>query len=130
MPSKAFASHLLDFTLFVVHRNGPTDNLQPIATLKVCLLGSHQWFILKISGCRFIERFQIIRINQDRKLVIRDPKSGKEQEVNFIPQKVAARLKEYIRAKKINSPDRIFPLCYETARAIVKKAEPLLTLPF
>jgi integrase len=59
---------------------------------------------------------------QDRKLIIRDPKSGKEQEVIFIPQKVADRLKEYIRAKKINSDQRIFPICYEAARAIVKKA--------
>ncbi|UCE50998.1 MAG: site-specific integrase [Desulfobacterales bacterium] len=59
---------------------------------------------------------------QDRKLIIRDPKSGKEQEVIFIPQKVADRLKEYIRAKRINSGERIFPICYEAARAIVKKA--------
>jgi integrase len=59
---------------------------------------------------------------QDRKLIIRDPKSGKEQEVIFIPQKVADRLKEYIRAKQINSGERIFPICYEGARAIVKKA--------
>jgi integrase len=49
-------------------------------------------------------------------------KSGKEQEVIFIPQKVAYRLKEYIRTKKINSDQRIFPICYEAARAIVKKA--------
>ncbi|UCE56953.1 MAG: site-specific integrase [Desulfobacterales bacterium] len=59
---------------------------------------------------------------QDRKLIIRDPKSGKEQEVIFIPQKVADRLKEYIRVKQINSGGRIFPICYEAARAIVKKA--------
>ena len=62
---------------------------------------------------------------QDRKLVIRDPKSGKEQEVIFIAQKVADRLKEYVRVKQINSDERIFPFCYEAARAIVKKAEPL-----
>jgi site-specific recombinase XerD len=33
---------------------------------------------------------------QDRKLVIRDPNSGKEREYMFIPQKVADRLNEYI----------------------------------
>ena len=32
-----------------------------------------------------------------RKLMLKDPKSGKEQEIIFIPQKVADRLKEYIR---------------------------------
>ena len=59
---------------------------------------------------------------QDRKLVIRDPKSGKEQEVIFIPQKVADRLKEYIRAKNFNSHDRIFQIGYEAARKMVRKA--------
>jgi integrase len=65
---------------------------------------------------------------QDRKLIIRDPKSGKEQEVIFIPQKVADRLKEYIRAKSINSHERIFPICYEAARAIVKKAGKIVVI--
>ncbi|NNL75077.1 MAG: tyrosine-type recombinase/integrase, partial [Desulfobacterales bacterium] len=34
---------------------------------------------------------------RDRKLLLRDPKSGKEQEIIFIPQKVANRLRQYIR---------------------------------
>ena len=33
---------------------------------------------------------------EERKIIIRDPKSGREAEVVFIPQKVADRLKEYI----------------------------------
>jgi integrase/recombinase XerD len=65
---------------------------------------------------------------QDRKLIIRDPKSGKEQEIIFIPQKVADRLREYIRADKINSNERIFPICYEAARAIVKKAGEMVNI--
>jgi integrase/recombinase XerD len=32
---------------------------------------------------------------QDRKLILREPKSGKEYEFVFIPQKVADRLREY-----------------------------------
>ena len=59
---------------------------------------------------------------QNRKLVIHDPKSGKEQEIIYIPQKVADRLKEYIHANRINKHERIFPFCYEAARSIVKKA--------
>ena len=59
---------------------------------------------------------------QDRKLTLRDPKSGKEREHVFIPQKVADRLKEYIRDKNIQPDQRIFPICYEVARTMVKKA--------
>nr|MBC8417447.1 site-specific integrase [Desulfobacterales bacterium] len=58
----------------------------------------------------------------DRKLTLRDPKSGKEREHVFIPQKVADRLKEYIREKNIQTDQRIFRLCYEAARTMVKKA--------
>lgn len=58
----------------------------------------------------------------DRKLIIRDPKSGKEQEVVFIPQKVADRLREYARQKCKNPNDRIFPISSEAARIMVLKA--------
>ena len=57
-----------------------------------------------------------------RKLTLKDPKSGKEREHVFIPQKVADRLKEYIRDKEIQSDQKIFPICYEAARTMVKKA--------
>jgi len=33
---------------------------------------------------------------EDRKAIIQDPKSGKEVEVAFLPQKVADRLQKYI----------------------------------
>jgi len=36
---------------------------------------------------------------EDRKLTLRAPKSGKEREIVFIPQKIADRLKEYITRK-------------------------------
>jgi len=58
----------------------------------------------------------------DRKLTLRDPKSGKERERVFIPQTVADRLREYIRDKEIQSDQNIFPICYEAARTMVKKA--------
>jgi integrase/recombinase XerD len=57
-----------------------------------------------------------------RKLIIRDPKSGREKEFIFIPQKIADRLKDYIREKDFQPEDRIFPICYETARSMAKKA--------
>jgi integrase len=59
---------------------------------------------------------------QDRKLILREPKSGKEHEVVFIPQKVADRLRDYaIRICK-SPDDRIFPITYEAARVIAVKA--------
>jgi integrase/recombinase XerD len=62
----------------------------------------------------------------ERKLILRDPKSGKEREFVFLPQKVAERLKAYIRQKGIHPDQRIFPICYEAARAMVKKAGDLV----
>lgn len=59
---------------------------------------------------------------EDRRIIIRDLKSGKEADVVFIPQKVADRLKEYIRNKGIGPGQRIFPITYPAARAAVKKA--------
>ena len=55
-------------------------------------------------------------------MILRDPKSGKEKEIVFIPQKVADRLKDYIREKSIEPDQGIFPICYEAAKAMVKKA--------
>jgi integrase/recombinase XerD len=57
-----------------------------------------------------------------QKLLIRDPKSGREQEVIFITQKIADRLREYINSKNITFNQKIFPISYEAARSMVKKA--------
>jgi integrase/recombinase XerD len=62
----------------------------------------------------------------DRKLILNDTKSGNEQELIFIPQKVADRLKEYVRIQKIEPTQMIFPICYGAARAMVKKAGKLV----
>ena len=48
--------------------------------------------------------------------------------LRFQDAKVADRLREYIRADKINSHERIFPICYEAARAIVKKAGDMVNI--
>ena len=65
---------------------------------------------------------------EDRKLILTDPKSGKEAEVVFIPQKVADRLKDYIRYKGIGPDQRIFSITYPAARAVVKKAGRLVRI--
>jgi integrase len=64
----------------------------------------------------------------DRRLIIREPKSKKETEVVFIPQKLAIRLKEYIQERAIQTHKRIFPLSYQADRAVVKKAGRLVEL--
>jgi integrase/recombinase XerD len=74
--------------------------------------------VLKLKSCDI----------DDRKAIIREPKSGKEAEVVFLPQKVADRLKKYIVEKEINSEARIFPITYAAARLVVKKAGDMLDL--
>lgn len=59
---------------------------------------------------------------EDQKLLIQNPKSGRQSEVVFIPKKVSDRLKDYIRSKEIRPDQRIFKLGYTAAREIVKKA--------
>jgi integrase/recombinase XerD len=69
---------------------------------------------------------EVLKLTPDdvsgQKLLIRDPKSGREQEVIFITQKIADRLREYINSKNIAFNQRIFPISYEAARSMVKKA--------
>ena len=74
--------------------------------------------VLKLTPCDI----------DDRKAIIREPKSGKEAEVVFLPQKVADRLRKYIREKEIDSGVRIFPITYAAARLVVKKAGDMLGL--
>ena len=54
---------------------------------------------------------------EDRKLTLRTPKSGKEREIVFIPQKISDRLKEYITRKGIVPDQRIFPISYAAGRS-------------
>lgn len=59
---------------------------------------------------------------QDRKITLPGPKSGKESEVVFIPQKVADRLKEYVKDSGAGPEHRLFPISYNAARIMVRKA--------
>jgi integrase len=58
----------------------------------------------------------------ERKIILKEPKSGRRAEVVFIPQKVADRLKAYVRDNEIASHERIFPITYTAARSAVKRA--------
>ena len=79
------------------------------------------------GGMRVSEVLKLTRRDVDgRKLIIRDPKSGKEREVVFIPQKVADRLREYVEQNDIAPDQQIFQLTYQGARAVVKKVGKLV----
>ena len=57
----------------------------------------------------------------DRKLVLKEPKSGKESEMAFMPEQIAKRLHDYIQHESLSPEDRIFPICYSTARALIRR---------
>jgi integrase len=57
----------------------------------------------------------------DRIITLREPKSGKEAEMSYMPENVSRKLAEYIKEKDMNAEDRIFPICYSTARSLVKR---------
>ncbi len=54
----------------------------------------------------------------DRKLVLKEPKSGKESEMAFMPEQIAKRHHDHIHHESLSPEDRIFPVCYSTARAL------------
>ena len=58
----------------------------------------------------------------DRKLIIQEPKSGREGEVVFIPRKLLLRLNDYVKDRELSPVERIFQMSYVTAWAMVKKA--------
>jgi integrase len=57
----------------------------------------------------------------DRKLFLRKPKSGREQEVAFMPEAIATRLRSYISNQSLTGDHPLFPICYSTARSFIKK---------
>lgn len=54
-----------------------------------------------------------------RKLLIQEPKSGRDAEVAFMPEQISIRLSDYIQANQLPPEKRIFPLCYSAVRNIV-----------
>jgi integrase len=56
-----------------------------------------------------------------RKLAIRRPKSGREDKRASMPETVAGRLNAYCEPHNIMPDHRLFPICYSTARSMVKR---------
>jgi integrase/recombinase XerD len=56
----------------------------------------------------------------DRTITLREPKSGKETERAYMPENVSKKLAEYIKEKSLQGEARLFPICYSTARSLVR----------
>ena len=71
-------------------------------------------------GWRIGESLKItVKFVSDRKLILQEPKSGKESEVAFMREQIAKRLHDYIQQEDLSPGDRLFPICYSTARAAI-----------
>jgi len=64
------------------------------------------------------------------KLILRDPKSGREYEYVYIPAKIAESLREYAKSVCNKPDDRVFPISYEAARMNLLKAGKLAGIHF
>ena len=81
------------------------------------------------GGLRISEVLKLTpRDVDERKIILRHPKSGKDEEIVFLPGKVSLRLKDYIREKEIGLDKRIFPIEYSAARVAVKRAGQLVNI--
>jgi integrase len=56
----------------------------------------------------------------DRTITLREPKSGKEAEKAYMPENVSRKLLGYIQENAIQGEERIFPICYSTARFLIR----------
>lgn len=56
-----------------------------------------------------------------RRLMIQEPKSGKDVEVAFMPEHIAKRLADYITEKKLFDEDKVFRVSYTTVRNLIRK---------
>jgi len=56
-----------------------------------------------------------------RRIIVRDPKSGKDNEVIFMPEQIANRLRSYIQERGLKEDDRVFNLSYTAARSLINE---------
>ena len=57
----------------------------------------------------------------ERTITLKEPKSGREAEVAYMPENISRKLVEYVKEENLQAGDRIFPICYSTARSLVKR---------
>ncbi len=57
----------------------------------------------------------------DRTITLRNPKSGKETELAYMTENVSKKLTKYVKDNSLQADDRPFPICYSTARTLVRR---------
>jgi integrase len=73
-------------------------------------------------GARIGEVLNIrVRDIDGRKILVRNPKSGKEAEAIFLPEPIANRLRAYIQMADRRQEDRVFKLCYTAVRTRINR---------
>ena len=65
---------------------------------------------------------------RERNLTIQNPKSGRAEEVVYVPRKLLIRLNGYVKDNDFDRNDRIFPISYVAAWSMVKKAGKLVNI--
>jgi integrase len=79
--------------------------------------------LMSRAGMRISEVLKLTPNDIDgRKLTLKHPKSGRDKELVYIPQRLSNRLEDYIQMKGLGNNERIFPITYGTARDMVRKA--------
>lgn len=75
------------------------------------------------AGMRINEVLKIkSKYIEGRKIKLFNPKSGKESETVYITQKLSNKIQDYILDNQIGSEEKVFPIGYAAARAVVKRA--------
>jgi integrase/recombinase XerD len=81
--------------------------------------------ILELQACCGLRVGEVLNLKvsdvSQRKLMLHEPKSGREVEVAFMPEHIANRLSDYITSRNLSPDDRVFGICYTTARNLVTK---------
>ena len=65
---------------------------------------------------------------RERNMTIQNLKSGRAEEVVYVPRKLLVRLNAYVKEKEIGQNERIFPISYVAAWSMVKKAGKLVNI--
>ena len=73
-------------------------------------------------GARIGEVLKIrVKDIDGRRIIVRDPKSGKDSEIIFMPEQIANRLRSYIQERGLKEDERVFNLSYTAAKSMINK---------
>lgn len=94
--------------------------------------GQRDRLILELQARCGLRIGEVLKIKasdvSERTITLREPKSGKESEMAYMPENVSRKLTEYIKEKAFKGETRIFPICYSTARSLIRRLGATLNL--